>query len=1059
MAEARRLEEDEEELKELGRRHHRRANLNPAADRSERSKSDHRSSGQGPLSSIKAAIKRTSRTTGHSEQQRDRRRPEITIVAAEPLGPTSWFPGRNRIPQQGLVWRTNELVPAEPPSYEQVIKEINQVQVNTTSNNNAASAAYSRNTATSSTQTDFPEEIISSLPGINVKNNLHALSEHKSTPAVQIPRKPPRPSSSLLNSNHLINAELLVVLEDQSSQETPNAVIHPVPKPRSKGNLKPVVRDPQNNTQGNQVETRQSEAEKDTPSIHLVSLLDDDFWDSHMVMEDMDMDKTESSIVSRIKAFESQTSTETSGLNKKPEVSPRSLGPKPIVSAKKPIVAPKPGANRTSGEWNSWTETKLKAISQERSLPLQDTGGNIITKPELPKKPKPAIAKSSSNGIFNPGSRPASESSEGQRKSPVPTPRPLVPKKSVSFENPSLPLLPLKPISATPKLSVAAQTSAFRSLAETPGSGLSTAPVQNALSIEGDLINFDDDFLPVNSEATFQELTQSESDLFNLASKPEPVKEPVVQPPVARKPTVIRIPSKSAKVLNEVIESPPPLPTEKPIGNTSGILAGKLDNSKTTKKVESDYSNLAHLYKNEPFMPPRPDEGKVVPARPPPPKGAPGRPPPPKSTKSSSQTDRFSRSVSDMALHKKSSQFGLEAKRTKSEVIKNLDPALPPRPKPGHPLYNKYMLPVPHGIAKEDIPPQSTGHLACKQGDVLVLMDKIDNSCVECQKGEEKGKVQLSQMQIITPLDEILKSRQKDSDHMRNVSDPSVPHAKVLHNFIAEQTGDLNLNSGEIVYLLEKIDDEWYRGKCRNHTGIFPASFVKVIVDIPEESNRRKVHFSSPSIVGPRCIARFEYIGDLKDELSFAEGEIIILKEYVSDEWAKGELRGISGIFPLNFVEIIEDLPEPGGGAPMKNKNSAPVRESDGQTGEWCDALHDFTAETQEDLSFRKGDRILILERLDSEWCRGRLNGKEGIFPAVFVQVCSGVRVSEPPNGKKGKAKALYDFHAENIDELSFKVGDIITELESLDEEWLSGKLRGKSGIFPKNFVQILELS
>lgn len=63
---------------------------------------------------------------------------------------------------------------------------------------------------------------------------------------------------------------------------------------------------------------------------------------------------------------------------------------------------------------------------------------------------------------------------------------------------------------------------------------------------------------------------------------------------------------------------------------------------------------------------------------------------------------------------------------------------------------------------------------------------------------------------------------------------------------------------------------------------------------------------------GPRCIARFEYIGDQKDELSFSEGEIITLKEYVNEEWARGELRGTSGIFPLNFVEIIEDHPGPG---------------------------------------------------------------------------------------------------------------------------------------------------
>lgn len=71
---------------------------------------------------------------------------------------------------------------------------------------------------------------------------------------------------------------------------------------------------------------------------------------------------------------------------------------------------------------------------------------------------------------------------------------------------------------------------------------------------------------------------------------------------------------------------------------------------------------------------------------------------------------------------------------------------------------------------------------------------------------------------------------------------------------------------------------------------------------------------------GPRCIARFEYIGDQKDELSFSEGETIILKEYVNEEWAKGELKGVSGIFPLNFVEVIEDLPGTGTRAKTFNK-------------------------------------------------------------------------------------------------------------------------------------------
>lgn len=50
-----------------------------------------------------------------------------------------------------------------------MIKEINQVQVNTTNNNNAAAP---RHTTTSATQTDFPEELISHLPGSNVKTSV-----------------------------------------------------------------------------------------------------------------------------------------------------------------------------------------------------------------------------------------------------------------------------------------------------------------------------------------------------------------------------------------------------------------------------------------------------------------------------------------------------------------------------------------------------------------------------------------------------------------------------------------------------------------------------------------------------------------------------------------------------------------------------------------------------------------------------------------------------------------------------------------------------------------------
>ncbi|NXJ52083.1 SH319 protein, partial [Spizaetus tyrannus] len=807
-------------------------------------------------------------------------------------------------------------------------------------------------------------------------------------------------------------------------------------------------------------------------------------------MDSMSTEKSQNSIVSRIKVFESQGTNDTSGLSKKPEIAPRSFTPRP-VTAKKPVVAPKPGVSRITGDWDAWTESKSTPSKELQPQP-EVVGSSVVTKPELPKKPKPGLVKSSSSDFLDVRSGSVAENSDGQKKFPVPAPRPLVPKKSRYAENPAVSLASLKPIAAPPRASVSAQEKVFKSLGELSPAANSSAPaLQNKLDVERDLISFDDDVLPVSPACVVKDSISSEAaaDPFQFLTKIEPAKEQTAQPALARKPTVIRIPAKPGKSLNEIPHSPPPLPAEKPIGNTSNITVGKPNSGDLVKKVSSYIpGKLQILHTLQPrssCVPPV--DGKFIPARPPPPKGVPGRPPPPKlsAAKTSSQKDALSRSTSDIAPDKKPSKFRLGPKRAKSQVFKNPDPALPPRPKPGHPLYNKYMLPVPHGVAKEDCLPRNTGELSCKHRDIL-LRRQSNSNYLECQKGEETGKVPLSHRKIITPLAEYLKISSviykllgficccQDSNHPPKVSDTSAPHAVVLHDFPAEHADDLDLHSGDTVCLLEKIDTEWYRGKCGNRTGIFPASFVKVVIDVPEEGNRKKIPCSSQCIKGPRCVARFEYIGDQKDELSFSEGETIILKEYVNEEWAKGELRGTCGIFPLNFVEVIEDLPGTGmnarccysklcfpcvgTGAALKNKVevSSSLPQNNRCSVEWCEALHDFTAETKDDLSFKKGDYIQILEQVDSEWYRGRLNEKEGIFPAVFVQTCSGT-LSQSVGGKKGKAKALYDFHGENEDELSFKAGDTITELESVDEDWMSGEIQGKSGIFPKNFVQILK--
>ncbi|KAF9915930.1 hypothetical protein FBU30_001639 [Linnemannia zychae] len=65
-----------------------------------------------------------------------------------------------------------------------------------------------------------------------------------------------------------------------------------------------------------------------------------------------------------------------------------------------------------------------------------------------------------------------------------------------------------------------------------------------------------------------------------------------------------------------------------------------------------------------------------------------------------------------------------------------------------------------------------------------------------------------------------------------------------------------------------------------------------------------------------------------------------------------------------------------------------PPLPSSGSKPNFVTAMYDFKGQQDTDLSFKKGDRIMVTKRTDStnDWWRGKLNGREGTFPANYVQ-------------------------------------------------------------------------
>ena len=214
------------------------------------------------------------------------------------------------------------------------------------------------------------------------------------------------------------------------------------------------------------------------------------------VMNMMNAEQSRSTVVSRIKALEGQPNTESLGLPKKPEIVPRTVPPRPAVSSGKPSLAPKPTANRASGEWDSWTASRLRGAPAPQSPP-KEAGSSPVTKPELPKKPNPGLIRSIN--LESLGGGPAAESPSGGRKAPTPAPRPLLPRRSASSENTACSAALLKPVLVPPRLSVASQAKAFRSLGEGPPASPPAPAQQSQPPGDVDLISFDDDVLPAPS--------------------------------------------------------------------------------------------------------------------------------------------------------------------------------------------------------------------------------------------------------------------------------------------------------------------------------------------------------------------------------------------------------------------------------------------------------------------------------------------------------------------------------------------------------------------------------
>ncbi|KAL1838661.1 hypothetical protein VTJ49DRAFT_2440 [Mycothermus thermophilus] len=149
---------------------------------------------------------------------------------------------------------------------------------------------------------------------------------------------------------------------------------------------------------------------------------------------------------------------------------------------------------------------------------------------------------------------------------------------------------------------------------------------------------------------------------------------------------------------------------------------------------------------------------------------------------------------------------------------------------------------------------------------------------------------------------------------------------------------------------------------------------------------------------GKRALIQYDYEKAEDNEIDLREGEYVTNIEMVDEDWWMGtNAQGETGLFPSNYVELVEDDGDEEAAAPPPPPPPAPVEEepepvpapapATAAGGPTATALFDYEAAEDNELSFPEGATITDLEFPDEDWWFGHLNGASGLFPANYVQL------------------------------------------------------------------------
>lgn len=199
-------------------------------------------------------------------------------------------------------------------------------------------------------------------------------------------------------------------------------------------------------------------------------------------------------------------------------------------------------------------------------------------------------------------------------------------------------------------------------------------------------------------------------------------------------------------------------------------------------------------------------------------------------------------------------------------------------------------------------------------------------------------------------------------------------------------------------------------------------------------------------------VATYAYNSKQEDELSFVVGDIIELISEVEDGWSKGKLKstGSVGMYPTNFVAL---KPSPTASSISTTSAVASTSGTRPKTGNTEVIMR------PEPKAIDRTPSTIISEQSSS---LKSFETKPSTLISSISPSSESTETTLPETAKtKEMARVKFAYIPQHDDELALKDIDTlihITNKNCGDAGWFEGELHGKKGLFPDNFVELVQV-